>query len=198
MGKGLEKKIVLLDIDDTISLFLESLVQYNEELFGEKIHLEQITDWDLAKFSSRGRQIYDLFKHPGLYRYLKARDGAYEFVEGLNKDYDLFFVTDSPSGTSFCDVESGAVSFSNPADDKRKWIQEQFPFFDHSKIIFCKHKWMITGDVLLDDKLETFLEFRKRGRHAILMDQPHNRSYETEFRAHNLAEAEAMIRKLLK
>ena len=191
------KKIVLLDIDDTISLFLKSFVQYNEELFGEKLSLDQITDWDLSQFSTRGKAIYDLFKEPGLYRYLELRDGAYEFVERLNNDFDLFFVTDSPSGTSFYEINDAHVSFSNPADDKRKWIQEQFPFFDHSKIIFCKHKWMVIGDVLLDDKLETFLEFQKRGRHAILMDQPHNRSYDTPFRVHNLNEAEAMIRKIL-
>ena len=52
---------------------------------------------------------------------------------------------------------------------------------------------MIAGDLLIDDKPDTFLEFQKRGRDVILMDMPYNRNIHTKWRARNLMEAEEMI-----
>lgn len=198
-GITMSKKVVLLDMDDTVVNFLDGLWECNYNLYGEKIKTEEVVDWDLSKFSSRGKAVYDLFKYPGLFRNLSPKEGAYDFVENIDKDYELFFVTDSPIGTSHCDFVDSKNNrlFSNPTDDKRKWLEEHFPFFDSSKIIICKHKWMIEGDVILDDKLETYLAFKEKNRNALLMDAPHNRSFQSIDRVKDLKEAENKIRSLL-
>lgn len=190
----MEKKIILLDIDDTINRFNIAFWDLHEEVFGEKVDPETVNAWDLANFSSFGTKVYSLFRHPGLFRYIQPKEGAVEFVRELNEKYDVYFVTDSPPGTSHCD---GDKPYANPADDKRKWVYEHFPFFDKSKIIFCAHKWMIMGDVLIDDKPDTFYAYQERNRPIILMDAPHNRSIETEWRARNFEEARILIEALL-
>ena len=190
----MEKKVILLDIDDTINQFNTAFWALHEEVYDEKIDPETVNTWDLANFSSQGNHVYGLFKHPGLFRYIEPKNGAVEFVEQLNEKYDVYFVTDSPPGTSHCD---GDVPYANQADDKRKWVREHFPFIDKSKIIICANKWMILGDVLIDDKPDTFYAFQKRKRNIILMDAPHNRSIETPFRARNFEEAHALVEQLL-
>jgi 5'(3')-deoxyribonucleotidase len=192
---NLKEKIILLDMDDTVNDFIGKFWTTHNELFNENVDPSLTNDWDLTKFSKQGAKVYDIFKHPGLFRHLEPKENAVDFVKQLNNDFDVYFVTDSPAGTSFCEP---GKPFSNPADDKRKWIQEHFPFFDHSKIIFSSHKWLIQGDILVDDKPATFLKFQEMGRDAILMDAPHNQHINTKYRAKNLLEAQEMIYELIR
>lgn len=188
------RKVVLLDLDDTINECGKQFWSLHEQHFGELIDQNDVIDWDLAKFSSKGKEVYHLFTTPGFFRSLELKRYAETLVKNLNERYDLYFVTDAPSGTSHCDE---GLEFANPVADKRKWVEQHFPFFDASKIIFCAHKWMVIGDVLVDDKPATFYEFQKRGRPFILMDAPHNRSIETKYRAHSLEDVERMVNELL-
>ena len=190
----MEKKIVLLDLNDTINECGAKFWHLHEQLFHERVNPQDVTDWDLAMFSSRGKDVYQLFTEPGFYRDIPLKPYAKDFVSNLQKHYDVYFVTDAPSGTSHC---SQGNEHANPVADKRKWVEEHFPFFDSSKIIFTSHKWLITGDVLVDDKPETFYEYEKRNRNIILMDAPHNRHIETTKRVSSLREAEQMIWELL-
>lgn len=185
-----DEKIVLLDMDDTINHFLERFWEIHYNVYGEYVDPTKINDWDLAKFTKRGSDVYDLLNYPGLYRELRPKEDVDAVIRNLEEKYNVFLVTDTPSGTSHCDVEK---SFSNPTADKRKWVQQHFPFLDSSKMIFSSHKWLIQGDVLVDDKPQTFLEFQKRGRNVILADAPHNKHIETEFRACTVKEMEQMI-----
>lgn len=189
----MNRKVVLVDLDDTINECGIRFWQLHEQLHDEIVDPEQVTDWDLALFSSLGNDVYKLFTEPGLYRHLELKPYAQQFIKNLNEQYDVYFVTDAPSGTSFCNVSD---SYANPVADKRKWVEEHFPFFDSSKMIFTSHKWLVAGDVLVDDKPETFFEYKKRNREIILMDAPHNRHIETSKRASSLEEVEQRIHQL--
>lgn len=190
----MDKKVVLVDLDDTINECGVRFWQLHEQLHGEYVNPQHVTDWDLALFSSLGNDVYSLFTEPGFYRHIELKAYAQQFIKNLNTKYDLYFVTDAPSGTSYCDLQD---AYANPVADKRKWVEEHFPFFDSSKMIFASHKWLVAGDVLVDDKPETFYEYEKRNRDIILMDAPHNRHIQTTKRASSLEEAEQMIHELM-
>ncbi|QST02760.1 hypothetical protein IMZ31_19615 (plasmid) [Pontibacillus sp. ALD_SL1] len=64
---------------------------------------------------------------------------------------------------------------------------------DQKKIIFCSEKHRIRGDVLIDDKPQTFLAHRALGMECLLVDQPYNRHIDTSYRYHSLLEAEDRI-----
>jgi 5'(3')-deoxyribonucleotidase len=190
------KKIILLDMDDTVNDFTGMFWQTHNSLHNTEILSSSVNDWNLSKFSPLGDKVYDLFKHPGLFRNLEPKENAADVIKRLDEKYDVYFVTDSPAGTSHCEIDT--LSFSNPTDDKRKWLKDHFPFFDSNKLVVTGHKWMVYGDVLVDDKPGTFSIFEKLGRDIVLMDAPYNQDIKTKYRAFNLEQVEEMIHDILK
>ena len=198
------RPIILVDIDDTINCFAETYWALHNRLFEDNVHYNSVDQWDLDLFSNRGVEAYHLFKMPGLFRNIPVKPYAKEFMDSIQNMGEVFVVSDAPSGTSYGDTVhfsninySIDVPHSNPVDDKRAWLKEHFPTLPKENVIFCSCKWMIAGDLLIDDKPDTFLEFQKRGRDVILMDMPYNRNINTKWRARNLMEAEEMISEIL-
>jgi 5'-nucleotidase len=194
------RPVILVDIDDTLNRFAETYWELHNHVFEDNVHYRSVDKWDLDLFSNRGEEAYHLFKIPGLFRNIPVKPYAKEFMNSIQKIGDVFVVSDAPSGTSYGDTVdfsnfnySIEVQHSNPVDDKRAWLKENFPTFPTENIIFCSCKWMISGDILIDDKPDTFMEFQKRGRDAILMDMPYNQMINTKWRAKDLKEAEEMI-----
>lgn len=211
--QGVPKKqrpVILVDMDDTLADFSKMYWNIHNTVFDDNIDHKNVDDWDLSKFSSKGKECYELFKFPGLFRNLEVKPYAKEFIKNLQEFADVYIVSDSPEGTAFQEsvpydancihtelfVPDSLNQISNPADDKRMWLKEHFPEFPQSNIIFCSCKWMIQGDVLIDDKPSTFEKFQAEGRKAILIDMPFNKYIETKWRAKDLKEAECMIKEL--
>ncbi|MED2737320.1 5' nucleotidase, NT5C type [Bacillus toyonensis] len=191
------KPIILLDIDDTLNKFGSHFWELNNKLFNEKVDHNLVNEWELDKFSNRGKEVYELFKYPGLFRNIPLKENAKEFVESLGQFAEIYIVSDSPSGNE-SKHGNGETGFSNPADDKRLWVAENLPSIPKENIIFCSCKWMIEGDILVDDKPETYYKYRERNRDIILIDMPYNRHIDTKWRAKDLKQAKEMIYKILK
>lgn len=192
----MERPVILVDLDDTVNDFAYIFWRNYNHLYQDNLDPALIDSWDLQTYVREDVDAYGLLKTPGLFRQIPLKDYAYEFMSTLHERYNVYIVTDTPSGTSIC--EATQDTFSNPSDDKRRWVEEKFPFFPQDKIIMCSHKWMITGDILVDDKPATFKKFRELGKYCILMDMPYNRHIQTEYRARDLREAERMIEEILK
>lgn len=191
----IRKPIILVDLDDTINDFSNTYWNVYNDKFNEDLDPQTVDSWNLQKYVREDIDAYELLKHPGLFRNLPLKDYAYDFMKRIHDLYNVYIVTDSPSGTSDCEIKNGI--FSNPADDKRRWVEEYLPFFPQDKIIMCSHKWMVEGDILVDDKPGTFEKFTELGKHCILIDMPYNRHIETKYRVKNLREAEKMIEEIL-
>jgi len=189
-----ERPIVLVDMDDTINHFSQMFWQVYNMTYDENVDFTMVNSWNLQDFGRADVNVYDLLRHPGLFRNLSLKTYAVEFIENLQRQFMVYIVTDSPQGTSH--QEGGNKNFANPADDKRQWMREHFPSFPQDQIIICSHKWMIEGDVLVDDKPDTFLEYTARGKKCILIDMPYNRHIDTKWRAKDLIEAEQLIHEL--
>jgi len=194
-----DKKVILVDMDEVLADFIDAwLTLYNQD-YDDNLTIEDLKSWKTSLYvkPACGEKIYDYFKKPGLFRHLKVRPYAQEFIQNLlDNNYTVLIVSDSPEGNSYCDYTEDTTRIGNPADDKRKWLAEHFPMIPSSHIIFTSQKWYVQGDVLVDDKPATYQEFEKRGRLSILVDQPYNKDIVTKRRAKDLKEAEQLIYQL--
>ncbi|REE80137.1 5'(3')-deoxyribonucleotidase [Paenibacillus taihuensis] len=187
---------ILFDLDDVLADFLSALIERYNLRYDGLLKKDHIMHWDLSKVVKKecGTRIYDFYQEPGLFRYLKPRDHAAEVLERLiDAGLEIVIVSDAPIGHSYDEYLLDKTKITNPADDKRKWISEHLPMIDKNNIIFTSQKWRIMGDILVDDRPDTFNKFRELGRNAILMDQPYNQDIDTLQRARNLLDAEQMI-----
>lgn len=190
-----KKHVILVDIDDTLNEFAPTFWKTYNETYGENQDYTQVDSWNLQDYARADVDAYALLRHPGLFRYIPLKDNAEQFMKNIYEKYDVYLVTDSPAGTSHCD--HAGEKYANPADDKRKWVAEHFPYFPQDQIIICSHKWMVEGDVLIDDKPATFEKYEELGKKCILIDMPYNRHIKTKWRAKDLVEAEQMIEEIL-
>lgn len=195
------KYTILVDMDEVLADLIPSWLSHYNKDYNHNLTPEDLKEWDTTQFVKPecGTKIYDYLKTPGLFRNLTVRPYAQEFIQNLmDNDYRVLIVSDSPAGHAYCDYASDSKSVSNPADDKRRWLAEHFPMIDSKNIIFTGQKWFVKGDVIVDDKPATFLEFQKRNRNAVLIDQPYNRSITTTHRALDLRQAESKVYEMTK
>ncbi|SEM87540.1 hypothetical protein [Paenibacillus sp. OV219] len=187
---------ILFDLDDVLADFLSSLIERYNFRYNDSLMIDDVTQWDLSKVVKKecGSRIYDFYQEPGLFRYLKPKEHATEVLKRLiDTGFEIVIVSDAPAGHSYDDFVLDKTKITNPSDDKRKWISENLPMIDKNNIVFTSQKWRIMGDILVDDRPDTFNKFQELGRNAILMDQPYNQEIDTKQRARNLLEAEQMI-----
>jgi 5'(3')-deoxyribonucleotidase len=119
-----------------------------------------------------GKKVYDIFKEEGFFESLDPLEGAIEGLEELNSSHDLYIVT-AYSGTP------------NSAKGKVTWYQENCPFLDLDKsIILCRDKFLLRGDVMVDDSLKNLKLFYTEQRqhrdvtnpfYTICYSAPHNK-----------------------
>lgn len=66
-------------------------------------------------------------------------------------------------------------------EQKFAWIKRHLPFFDMNRFVGIHEKWLLDGDVLLDDgthNLRPFEEQRSRYRRAVAFDRPWNQDWD--------------------
>lgn len=195
-----DRPTVLVDMDEVLADLIGSWIKVYNDLYDDNLTHKDVTQWDTTLIVKKecGTKIFDLLRTPGLFRYLEVRPYAQEFIQNLvDKGVRVLVVSDSPIGDAHSDYTNNSERISNPADDKRKWMAEHFPMIPTSQIIFTSQKWFVHGDVIVDDKPATFEEFQKRGRHAVLVDQPFNQHIQTPYRAIDMVQAEQMVLKLI-
>ena len=77
------RPIILVDIDDTINLFAETYWALHNIVFEDNVHYHSVNQWELDLFSNRGKEAYDLFKIPGLFRNI-PRKTVCERIHGFD------------------------------------------------------------------------------------------------------------------
>lgn len=178
-----KQPVILVDMDDVLAEFSETwLSRYNED-YDDNITVEAFDSWNaMASVKPEcGLKIFDYFAEPGIYRYLKPKAGSQEVIaELVEMGAEILIVTDSPKGCAFGDEKWKG---SNPADDKRAWLQEHFPMVSLDNVIICRKKWMVMGDILIDDKPATIQKFQEEGRKILAMEMPYNRNMDVKLRA---------------
>lgn len=169
-----EKKrpVVILDYDDVLFDFLGKLIQEYNKRMNTSLKVEDIKSWDLSEAGDI-HVFMDIIRDAKLWENMKEKNNSMRVVQRL--------INDGRWNVLICT----ACTTLDEYIAKVKAIEEQLPGFDISKIISCKDKHLIRGDVLVDDKVEN-CEDCSPFMHCILMDMPHNRDCDKYQRITNL------------
>ncbi|WP_067032211.1 5' nucleotidase, NT5C type [Allomuricauda sp. CP2A] len=108
----------------------------------------------------------------GYFRNLKVIPDSQEVLYELHKKYEVY-------------IASAAMEFPHSLKEKSDWLDEYFPFIPWKKRILCGDKFILKGDVLIDDRSKNLKKFDGR---SIMYTSPHNTNTTDFERANNWKE----------
>lgn len=172
-SSGGNRPRILFDMDDVVTNFLNHLVKIYNDRKGTKVKISDIKGWNLG--DALGQDAYDIFKEDGFFLQLKSKKKSTSTLKSLieSEKYDIYIVTACTRPEEFL--------------EKVFWFREVLPSFNTDRIISTKEKYLIRGDVIVDDKvanLDTCAPYME----CILYDMPSNRNETRYKRIKNLEE----------
>lgn len=150
---------ILFDMDDCINGFMSHLVDVYNERTGANVKAKDIKDWDLSKYL--GEYGMSIFREEGFFEDIPEKKSATKTLKKLieSKNYDVYIIT--------------ACGSNRELEEKYHWFDKYLPEFNKDRIIKCKEKEIIHGDVLIDDNVSNLRKCAPFMR-CILFDMPHN------------------------
>ena len=182
-------KRLLLDVDGVIADFPQLFLNAAEAVLDRKFDVttKDITDWEMAdtlKLGKKDRErVYRFIDRPNMAYMMNDYPGSVEAVKRLYKMATVVFVT-TPFAT-------------NPTwtFDRDRWLVERFGKELGRRVIHTSLKYMVSGDVFVDDKpanVDKWRESHPAGI-ALLWDQPYNQKSKLP-RAFNWRDVENMLK----
>lgn len=165
------KKILLVDMDDVIVDLHTAWCDFYNKKYSDNMNSEYFRkDWDIHNRVKCGTDIYKILAVPGFGTSLKPMENAIESIYSLQYEYNLFILSHASCSGRFC-------------LEKHIWIKNNLPEFDLGKLILCRDKWLIRGDIIIDDNYENVSNWldRNPGCNGFLFDAPHNRGRTSGF-----------------
>lgn len=149
------KKRLLVDMDGVLADIYQQAINFEYKENGRLIQLKDVVGEDeIVAFPNAAKHV----RQSGFFRTAPLISNAFEIMEQLNDQYDLFIV-------------SATMEFPNSLEEKYYWLAEHFPFIPWKKIVFCGSKTVVQGDILIDDHYKNLDPFENR---TLLFSQPHN------------------------
>jgi len=132
-------------------------VVVHHELFGKKValHCDLVILTTPLIPNRDNEEISKMLKVPlseeGFFLDKPLMPGAKEYFQKLINDdrFDVIILTQPPRRAD------------HSIREKRIWLQERFPNFDHTNIIFGHRKSLVRGDLLFDDCPDHLLSWKK-------------------------------------
>jgi len=152
--------IIYVDMDDVITDLIGSWVSYLDDRYDLDVTPEDITDWDVTKSFptlSKGAVFAPLYEDE-FWEWVSPIDDARKYLLQLMADgHKIYIVTNSNYQTLRSKMEKVLFTF--------------FPFLTWNDVIIMRDKYLLKGDVIVDDCLSNILSF---DGYKILKDMPHN------------------------
>lgn len=183
----MSKKLkIAIDLDSTLSgwSFLEETLKVYNKRFNDNVKYTDIKEWDLSKSLTKCtmQDIYDIWT-PEFILSLEPEPHAKDLVDMLiSQGHEVFIVTSYSAHHCVAKVE---------------WCKQHLGL-DEDNIIFCRKKYLIDCDILIDDYLKNFFDkddmpckFEK-----IIYNQPYNLNVfglGWHYRVYNLSEVHKVI-----
>lgn len=176
----MESITVLVDMDGIVAdLATEWYNRWNaQHPEREPLTVDKVTDWDVG-IAAGDKRIYKVLSEPHLYQAIQPFPNAIESIKYLHKFrkdgqrvFDIVFVT-------------AAIKDPGILTDKALWMQRHFPFIDTKNIFYGYRKYMVKGDVLIDDSPKNIELYQRAWPQAkvVTIDHPYNRNVTPDFRA---------------
>jgi 5'(3')-deoxyribonucleotidase len=150
---------IAIDMDEVIADPISKFIQLYNRDFGVPLDLILEPGKEIYQHvpADVNRKWYDYINEKGFFRDLAVIPGSIAAIQELQKNHDVYIAT-------------AAMEFRNSLEDKFDWLQDHFPFIPWTNIIFCGNK-VLDVDVLIDDRIKNFAEFKGR---PLLFSSPHN------------------------
>lgn len=166
------KKILLLDVDGVLGNWTQALLDTVYSLTGHTYSENDVIQWDAPGLFEQKyqhipefrKQLNGLLDHPGWTYSIEPYPGVQEAVEALKSKADIFYVT-SPS-----------FSCKSWVHERMEWLKDHFGA-NKEQIIFTASKYLVFGDVFVDDKPEhihSWNKFKNHSGQAFLLNRPYN------------------------
>ena len=177
---------IVCDIDDTLWDLLPHWIEYNNILYDAQssfvpptsnpkikyctpvqklsTDLSTYNDWNLRKYFLKEEYadtFFSLLTDDELWSTLRAPTSRVDTLKKINehKNIELYVVT--------------SMKVNHSAKLKR--FKELFPFIEDRQIITCHDKWVLDGDIWIDDKPETLQKCSEKGK-VIKINKPYNQN----------------------
>ena len=179
---------IFCDIDDTLWDLLPHWIEYNNLLYESQyseytsvypklpinyhyIPIQKLStdlsiynDWNLRKYFLKEEYadtFFSLLTDNELWSTLRVPTSRIDTLKKMNEHEDI----------ELYNVTSMKVNHSG----KLKRFKELFPFIEDRQIITCHDKWVLDGDIWIDDKPETLIKCSEKGK-VIKINKPYNQN----------------------
>ncbi len=168
---------ILVDCDGVLADFVEATLDAIQDETGKRFSFKEINQFDIGRAlglePDEVKKMVARICTESFCRDLAAFEGAREGLDALREIGNVYCVT-SPFRSPFWMYE------------RQMWLEEQMGF-TKANTFHTSAKYLVRGDYLVDDKLDTLVEWEKRnpGGHGVLVKAPWNqptadRSYSVE------------------
>ena len=138
---------IFVDMDSTLNDFTKGYVDYYNKLYNKNVKLKNkdLVKYEISKalpnVSDDDALVIrqDIFSTPGFWLDIPAMENAIVTMKHLYDNHEVYIVT-APWKTSL-----------NCYNEKIQWIQRYMPWFDLDKVIYCRDKHLLRGDIIIDD-----------------------------------------------
>lgn len=180
------KLTILVDMDEVINNLVEVWVSELNRTHELTVGVNDINQWELEPFfpTLTRADIYRPLNNKGIWKKLVPQKGCQEVLKKWIDNGHTVLITTS--------------TFYKHIEEKVRWLKRYFPFLTWSDVIVTSKKYLIKGDVLIDDGLHnlTYGDFIK-----VIMTKPWNASFDEKansmFRINNWQEAEILIEMII-
>lgn len=158
-----KKLRIIVDLDCIIVNFFKGLWEAYENKTGEVGNTDLVTEWDIGKFVNDSDALYECMFTPGFFAGLEPLSGSISALKRLHEAGHEIVIATTP-----CTPHSAA--------EKISWCAEHLPFLDQKKVFIGHSKYMISGDVLIDDNPENAAKFKEHQPNAltVTISYPYN------------------------
>lgn len=173
---------ILIDMDDTITNFLEEVIIEYNRIYGTNHSINEITEWVIPGSFEYG--LFSVFKQSDILTTITPKLDSIEYInKWIDEGYDVFIVSD-------------CCNCADSYGEKLEWLETHIPKFDLSHFIPCKEKYVIQGDILIDDNLDNLNKWSLNNPygHDLLMTAQHNKQIQDERRINSFKEVDDYIK----
>ena len=173
---------ILIDMDDTITNFLEEVINEYNKTYGTNHSIKEVTEWVIPSSFEYG--LFSVLELTNILTMITPKLDSIEYInKWIDEGYNVLIVSD-------------CCNRYQSYRDKLKWLKTYIPKFDLSHFIPCKEKYVISGDVLIDDNLDNLEKWSLHNPYGmdLLMTAQHNKQIQDERRINSFEEADDLIK----
>ena len=173
---------ILFDFDDILNDLGKCWIAEINRTYGTRVKFEDVKDYGLTETfpDLTLQQLYGPYLDGRLYLDIHPVKEAQKLVEHLSATDDVCVATAGVVGVPeeiLFDYYWTVHTDTNCTDHMIQFLNQYYPQIELCNIIICGRKYLIDGDVLVDDNPEHLIAFPGA---KILLDKPYNREFDNE------------------